>query len=181
LRFKAFARVLVAVAGAGVVFVERASPPATIPVTAIMAANGDEWFELQRAYPSSKPAPADALQKAMTSWRGGTDRSPRPKLAITGDRWISIGPQPIGVSNGLTYAGRITTVAPHPTNANILYVGTDFGVYVSTNGGQRWEVLGGNLPSVQVSDLQYHARDRLIIVSTYGRGVWAMDTTRMTK
>ena len=41
-------------------------------------------------------------------------------------------------------------------------VGTDFGVYVSTNGGERWEVLGGNLPSNQVSDLQFEPRDRIL-------------------
>ncbi len=45
----------------------------------------------------------------------------------------------------------------------MLYVGTDFGVFVSTNGGARWEVLGGNLPSVQVSDLQISARDNVIV------------------
>ena len=53
----------------------------------------------------------------------------------------------------------------------MLYVGTDFGVFVSTNGGAQWQVLGGNLPSVQVSDLQYQPRDNVIVISTYGRGV----------
>ncbi len=36
-----------------------------------------------------------------------------------------------------------------PVNPNVLYTCNDFGVYVSTNGGQHWEVLGGNLPSVK--------------------------------
>ena len=56
-------------------------------------------------------------------------------------------------------------------------VGTDFGVYVSTNGGARWEVLGGNLPSTQVSDLQYHPVDQVLVISTYGRGMFAMDVS----
>jgi len=98
---------LLAIAIAGAALVWQAEPPAAAVAQAPMAANGDEWFELQRAYPSSKPAPVDALANAMASWRGNTDRSPRPKFAITTDRWVSIGPQPIGVSNGLTYAGRI--------------------------------------------------------------------------
>jgi photosystem II stability/assembly factor-like uncharacterized protein len=71
-------------------------------------------------------------------------------------------------------AGPINVIREHPRDANTLYVGTDFGVFVSTNGGQRWEVLGGNLPSVQVSDLQIHPRDNLIVISTYGRGMWAL-------
>ena len=51
-------------------------------------------------------------------------------------------------------AGPVNVIREDPRNANILYVGTDFGVFVSTNGGGRWNVVGGNLPSVQVSDLQ---------------------------
>jgi ligand-binding sensor domain-containing protein len=58
-------------------------------------------------------------------------------------------------------------------------VGTDFGVYVSTNGGARWEVAGGNLPSVQVSDLQIDTRNNIVVVSTYGRGMWVFDASRI--
>ena len=54
----------------------------------------------------------------------------------------------------------MNVIREDPRNPNVLYVGTDFGVYVSTNGGEQWEVLGGNLPSVQVSDLQFHPRDQ---------------------
>ena len=41
--------------------------------------------------------------------------------------------------------------------------------------GKQWHALGGNLPSVQVSDLQYQPRDQVLVISTYGRGMWAMD------
>ncbi len=61
----------------------------------------------------------------------------------------------------------------------MLYAGTDFGVFVSTNGGAKWDVLGGNLPSVQVSDLQFQARDNIIVISTYGRGMWVFDASRV--
>ena len=73
--------------------------------------------------------------------------------------------------------GPVNVIREDPRNPNILYVGTDFGVYVSTNGGERWEVLGGNLPSNQVSDLQFEPRDQILVISTYGRGIWAMDVS----
>jgi len=73
--------------------------------------------------------------------------------------------------------GPVNVIREDPRNPNILYVGTDFGVYVSTNGGERWEVLGGNLPSNQVSDLQFEPRDQMLVISTYGRGIWAMDVS----
>src|SRR5207249_9353262 len=61
-------------------------------------------------------------------------------------------------------AGSVNVIREDPTNANVLYVGTDFGVFVTTDGGRKWDVLGGNLPSVQVSDLQYQARDRMLVI-----------------
>jgi photosystem II stability/assembly factor-like uncharacterized protein len=76
-------------------------------------------------------------------------------------------------------AGPVNVIREDPRDANTLYVGTDFGVYISTNGGAKWDVLGGNLPSVQVSDLQFQRRDQVIVVSTYGRGIYLLDTTKV--
>jgi photosystem II stability/assembly factor-like uncharacterized protein len=72
-------------------------------------------------------------------------------------------------------AGPVNVIREDPSNANTLYLGTDFGAFISTDGGKTWQVLGGNLPSTQVSDLQYHVRDNLVVISTYGRGMWVMD------
>ena len=69
----------------------------------------------------------------------------------------------------------------HPVNANVLFLGTDFGAFMSADGGVQWQVLGGGLPSVQVSDLAYHVRDQLIVISTYGRGMWALDALRVPR
>lgn len=76
-------------------------------------------------------------------------------------------------------AGPVNVIREDPTDPNILYVGTDFGAFVSVDGGRRWQVLGGNLPSVQVSDLQYQPRDHVVVISTYGRGMWALDATKL--
>jgi len=76
-------------------------------------------------------------------------------------------------------AGPVNVIVEDPRHANMLYVGTDFGVFVSTNGGGRWEAVGSNLPSVQVSDVQYHERDHVLVASTYGRGLWVLDATRL--
>ena len=69
-------------------------------------------------------------------------------------------------------AGSVNVIAEDPRAANTLYLGTDFGAFVSTTGGRQWHVLGTGLPSVQVSDLAYHPRDHLVVIATYGRGVW---------
>jgi photosystem II stability/assembly factor-like uncharacterized protein len=76
-------------------------------------------------------------------------------------------------------AGPVNVVREDPSNPNVLYLGTDFGAFVSTDAGKHWNVLGGNLPSTQVSDLWYQPRDKMIVISTYGRGIWAMDATQI--
>jgi photosystem II stability/assembly factor-like uncharacterized protein len=76
-------------------------------------------------------------------------------------------------------AGPVNVIREHPKDPNTLFVGTDHGVYYSRDGGKRWNVLGGGLPSVQVSDLQVHARDNIIVISTYGRGMWVWDLEKL--
>ena len=76
-------------------------------------------------------------------------------------------------------SGSINVVREDPAVRDVLYAGNDFGVYVSKDGGRQWNVLGANLPSVEVSDLQIHPRDHLIVISTYGRGMWVMDARKV--
>jgi photosystem II stability/assembly factor-like uncharacterized protein len=71
--------------------------------------------------------------------------------------------------------GPINVIAEDPTDARILYAGTDIGVYVTLDGGATWNVLGGNLPSTYVHDIVIHPRDRMIVAATHGRGMWVLD------
>jgi photosystem II stability/assembly factor-like uncharacterized protein len=75
--------------------------------------------------------------------------------------------------------GPINMIREDPVSPNVLYAANDFGVYVTTNGGTRWEVLGGNLPSVAVMDFIVHPRDRMLVIGTHGRGVYAIDVSKM--
>lgn len=55
---------------------------------------------------------------------------------------------------------------------DVLYVGTDNGVYYSTNLGATWARLRGGLPNVQVTDLELSTNLGILSAGTYGRGVW---------
>jgi photosystem II stability/assembly factor-like uncharacterized protein len=76
-------------------------------------------------------------------------------------------------------SGSINVIREDPSVKGLLYAANDFGVYVSKNGGAKWDVLGTGLPSVEVSDLQVHPRDHVIVISTYGRGMFAMDALKV--
>jgi len=68
--------------------------------------------------------------------------------------------------------GPVNVIREDPSNEKILYVGTDTGVYTSTDRGKSWNVLG-DLPTVYVQDLVIQARDNILV----GRGIWAIDVT----
>jgi len=71
--------------------------------------------------------------------------------------------------------GPVNVIREDPKNENILYVGTDYGVFVSINHGKSWQTLTGNLPVTYVHDLKIHTRDDIAVIGTHGRGAWAMD------
>lgn len=57
-------------------------------------------------------------------------------------------------------------------NPDLLFVGTDQGVYFTLDGGQGWIPLKNNMPPVPVRDLLVHPREKDLVVGTYGRGLW---------
>jgi hypothetical protein len=77
--------------------------------------------------------------------------------------------------------GPVVVIREDPRDPGILYAGTRLGVYVSTDGGGRWDVLGGNMPTVFVTHLQIHPRDHIIVASTWGYGIWAMDARAIAR
>jgi hypothetical protein len=61
-------------------------------------------------------------------------------------------------------------------NKDLLFLGTEFGVWVSVDGGKQWaHYKGGDLPSVAVRDLAIHPRDHDLVIATHGRGIWIVD------
>lgn len=69
----------------------------------------------------------------------------------------------------------INVIREDPKNKDILYIGTDLGVYVSLNCGKTWQALGSRLPTCAVHDLAIHPRDQIIIIGTHGRGAYIAD------
>jgi photosystem II stability/assembly factor-like uncharacterized protein len=75
--------------------------------------------------------------------------------------------------------GPVNVIREDPKNKDLLYVGTDLGVYVSMDGGKYWQVLSNHLPTTYVHDLVIHPRDSILVAATHGRGMWAMDVREL--
>ncbi len=71
--------------------------------------------------------------------------------------------------------GSVYVIREDPVNANLLYAGTETGVFASLNKGQSWFPLESNLPTVPVFDLKIHPRDHELIAATHGRAVQILD------
>ena len=63
-----------------------------------------------------------------------------------------------------------------PVRPGLLYLGTEFGLWISLDAGKTWaEFKGGNFPSVSVRDLAFQTREQDLVVATHGRGIWIVD------
>src|SRR5262249_38662327 len=61
-------------------------------------------------------------------------------------------------------------------DSNLLFLGTEFGLWISIDGGQRWaQYKGSNFPSVAVRDLAIAPRTSDLVMATPGRGIWIVD------
>jgi photosystem II stability/assembly factor-like uncharacterized protein len=68
------------------------------------------------------------------------------------------------------------TLTEDTRNANVLYAGTESGIFVTLDKGQSWRRLkGNNFPTVRVDEITLHPRDNAMIVATHGRAIWILD------
>jgi photosystem II stability/assembly factor-like uncharacterized protein len=136
---------------------------------------GGKWSEIMAGLPDRKwisriVASAYDLGTVYMTQNGKRDDDFTPyvwKSHDFGQTWESI--------SGDIPFGPVNVIREDPVDRNILYVGTDGGVFVSKDQGGSWSVLGADLPMVYVHDLIIHPRDNVIVIATHGRGMWALD------
>ena len=75
--------------------------------------------------------------------------------------------------NGIPADYFVRAVREDPENENILYTGTEFGMYISFDRGAHWQSFQQNLPRTPITDLQVHRGD--LVVATQGRSFWILD------
>jgi len=66
-------------------------------------------------------------------------------------------------------------VREDPRNPDVLYLGTELGIWTSLDRGESWSSLRLNLPPVAVRDIKVHERENDIVIATHGRSLWVLD------
>jgi hypothetical protein len=79
------------------------------------------------------------------------------------------------ISNDLPEWGSAHTIAEDHVDPNLLFVGTEFGLFVSQNGGSNWSQMKGNFPTIAVRDIEIQRRESALVVGTFGRGIYILD------
>jgi photosystem II stability/assembly factor-like uncharacterized protein len=85
-----------------------------------------------------------------------------------GNAWHAIG--------GDLLPGEVTrTITEDVVNPSVLYLGTETGVFLTTDGGSHWLRVTGDLRTVPVYEITLQPRDNAMLLATHGRGIWILD------
>ena len=151
-------------------------------LVALTKNGGSNWFDI-----TSAPLPnrwvADVVMVneqlfyvAFSGFAANTPGTPGHVFRSNdgGNSWVDI--SHTGQNNGLPDIP-VLALAVDPDDANVVYAGTDFGVYQTTNGGQNWVPFNQNLPLVAIFDLAIHKYPngaKQLVAATHGRSLWKL-------
>ena len=129
------------------------------------------------------PGVPDMMKVAMIAWSptaegtlfvsfdGHKDNDFKPYVVRSdnyGESWRN-------VTGDLPEFGSTRSITLHPRNGELIFAGTDFGVYFSRDGGEHWLALKAGLPTNSVQGIVVHPRENDLVIGTHGRGFWVLD------
>ena len=120
------------------------------------------------AYITASPHDANVVYAAINNFKRGDFK---PYIVRSGDRgrtWKVI-------SSNLPERGPTHVVREDPVKPGLLFVGTEFGVFVSFDDGARWQAMRGGLPTVAVYDIAIQPQMNDLVIGTFGRGIYVLD------
>lgn len=90
------------------------------------------------------------------------------KTSDAGKTWTMI-------SNNLPERGSVFSIAEDHVDKNLLFVGTEFGIHFSNNGGTNWYAMKNGIPTIAVRDIEIQRRENDLVLATFGRGFYILD------
>ena len=115
---------------------------------------------------------ADTVYTAYNNHKSGDFKPYLLKSTDRGASWTLISGNP--EADGLPVRGSIYAVAEDHVESDLIFAGTEFGVYFSRGGG-RWVELSGGMPTIAVRDIALQRRENDLVLGTFGRGFYVLD------
>ncbi len=85
-----------------------------------------------------------------------------------GDTWQDI-------TGDLPERGSVYSLKQDHVDPNILFCGTEFGCFVTLNGGEKWIELGSGLPTIAIRDIEIQTEENALVLASFGRGFYVLD------
>ena len=125
-----------------------------------------EMSYVSRLEPS--PRDADTVYAAFDNHKMGDLKPYVLKSTDRGRTWTSI-------AGDLPARGSVYVVVEDPGKGELLFAGTEFGLFFTIDGGRKWVQLKGGLPTIAVRDIAIQKRENDLVVATFGRGFYILD------
>jgi photosystem II stability/assembly factor-like uncharacterized protein len=128
--------------------------------------NVAKWAYVADVFPS--PRDSNVVFAALNNWQRGDYK---PYLVRSNDRgrtWTNI-------TGNLPDKHCTWAIAQDHVNGDLLFVGTEFGLFFTVDGGRRWTQLRNGMPPTQVRDLQLQKRESDVVMATFGNGFYILD------
>jgi photosystem II stability/assembly factor-like uncharacterized protein len=125
-----------------------------------------EMSYISRLEPS--PRDADTVYAAFDNHKMGDLKPYLLKSTDRGRTWTSI-------AGDLPSRGSVYVVVEDPGKPDLLFAGTEFGLFFTIDGGKKWVQLKGGLPTIAVRDIAIQKRENDLAVATFGRGFYILD------
>ena len=125
-----------------------------------------QWTYVTDVFAS--PREADTVFATLNNWQRGDYKPYVVKSTDRGRTWTNI-------SSDLPPKHDVWSIIQDHVNGNLLFAGTEFGVFTSVDGGQHWIQLKGGMPPAQVRDMTVQKRENDLVLATFGRGFYVLD------
>lgn len=116
----------------------------------------------------ASPRDANVVFVAFNNWQKGDFK---PYLLKSSDRGRTF----VSISGDLPARHDVYSVVQDHFNGNLLFAGTEFGLFFTIDGGSHWVQLKGGLPVCQVRDLAVQKRENDLVLGTFGRSFFVLD------
>ena len=116
----------------------------------------------------ASPRDANVVFATLNNWQRGDFK---PYVVRSEDRGKTF----TSITGDLPTRMDAFSIVQDHVNSNLLFVGAEFGLFFTVDGGQHWVQLKGGLPTIQVRDLAIQKRENDLVLGTFGRGFYVLD------
>ncbi len=116
----------------------------------------------------ASPVDANVVYATLNNWQRGDYK---PYVVKSTDRGRTF----TNVTSNLPDRHPAWAIVQDFVNPNLLFLGTEYGLFFTVDGGTRWVQLKGGLPTIQVRDLDIQKRENDLVLGTFGRGFYVLD------